>query len=181
MTTASPSPIGSGSGSSGSGSVLSTSGGATPPHVPSGGSGVGGVGVVTAFSSASTRASRSAIASVFISTCCSSAATRCSSCGSSVGLGIGVPVGGNPPAVACYPQGEPPAMSMMSMPHTHEVRYRELSYAQKRAIREQLEASFDWDDGKYAEGASDHSIAAEVGIPWSLIRYVRERDFGQLA
>jgi len=72
-------------------------------------------------------------------------------------------------------------MSMMSMPHTHEVRYRELSYAQKRAIREQLEASFDWDDGKYAEGASDHSIGAEVGVGWSLIRYVRERDYGQLA
>ena len=72
-------------------------------------------------------------------------------------------------------------MSMMSMPHTHEVRYRELSYAQKRAIREQLEASFGWDDGKYAEGASDHSIAAEVGVGWSLIRYVRERDYGHLA
>src|SRR6186713_1563266 len=99
-------------------------------------------------------------------------------------LGLGhdsVPVGGNPPVVACYPQGEPPAMSMMSIPHTHEVRYRELSYAQKRAIREQLEASFDWDDGRYIDGSSDHSIASDVGVPWSLIRYVRERDYGHLA
>ena len=72
-------------------------------------------------------------------------------------------------------------MSMMVMPFTHEVRYAELTYAQKRAIREQLEASFDWDDGKYAEGASDHSVAADVGVPWSLIRYVRERDYGHLA
>jgi hypothetical protein len=72
-------------------------------------------------------------------------------------------------------------MSMKTMPHTHEVRYRELSYAQKREIREQLEASFDWDDGKYAEGVSDHSIGAEVGVGWSLIRYVRERDYGHLA
>src|SRR6187455_3031966 len=172
MTASPPSP-GSGSGSSGSGSVLSM----MPPGGPIS---IGGV-VLPACSSTATLAFRSAIACVFCSTCCSSAATRCSSCGSSVGLGIGVPVGGNPPVVACYPQGEPPAMSMMTMPHTHEVRYRELSYAQKRAIREQLEASFDWDDGKYAEGASDHSIAAEVGIPWSLIRYVRERDYGHLA
>jgi len=72
-------------------------------------------------------------------------------------------------------------MSMMTMPHTHEVRYRELSYAQKRAIREQLEASFDWEDGRYIDGSSDHSIASEVGVPWSLIRYVRERDYGHLA
>src|SRR5678815_2685941 len=165
MTTASPSP-GSGSGS-GSGSIG---------------------GAVTSSSSAVTRAFSAAIAPSLTSTrsfrsaiSCSSAVTRCSSCGSSVGLGIGVPVGGNPPVVACYPQGEPPAMSMMSMPHTHEVRYRELSYAQKRAIREQLEASFDWDDGKYAEGVSDHSIGAEVGVGWSLIRYVRERDYGHLA
>lgn len=70
---------------------------------------------------------------------------------------------------------------MTSMPHTHEVRYRELSYAQKRAIRERLEASFDWDDGRYAEGVSDHLLGEELGIPWSLIRYVRERDYGPLA
>jgi hypothetical protein len=72
-------------------------------------------------------------------------------------------------------------MSMMSMPHTHEVRYRELSYAKKYWIRTRLESSFDWEDGRYIDGASDHSIAADVDVPWSLIRYVRERDYGTLA
>jgi hypothetical protein len=73
-------------------------------------------------------------------------------------------------------------MSMMSIPHTHEVRYRELSYAQKRAIREKLTESFDGHDGRYLDSdVSDHSIGQEVGVGWSLIRYVRERDYGHLA
>ena len=72
-------------------------------------------------------------------------------------------------------------MSMMSMPHTHEVRYRELSYAQKRAIRARLDESFDGHDCCYIDDSSDHSIASDVGVPWSLIRYVRERDYGHLA
>ena len=73
-------------------------------------------------------------------------------------------------------------MSMMSMPHTHEVRYRELSYAQKRAIREKLTENFDGHDGRYLDSdVSDHSIGQEVGVGWSLIRYVRERDYGPLA
>src|SRR6187401_3266741 len=173
MTTASPSP-GSGSGS-GSGSIGGSGSGRVLSMMPPGGS---GVGVVTAFSRASTRASRSAIAASVAPACCSSAATRCSSCGSSEGLVIGVPVGGIPPVVACYPQGEPPAMSMMSMPHTHEVRYRELSYAQKRAIREQLDWLYDWEHGRYIHDHSDHSIAHDLDIPWSLIVYVRVRDYG---
>ena len=72
-------------------------------------------------------------------------------------------------------------MSMMSMPHTHEVRYRELSYAQKRAIRARLDWLYDWEHGCYIHDHSDHSIGESLDIPWSLIRYVRERDYGQLA
>src|SRR5678816_1295186 len=165
MTTASPSP-GSGSGS-GSGSIG---------------------GAVTSSSSAVTRAFSAAIAPSLTSTrsfrsaiSCSSAVTRCSSCGSSEGLGIGVPVGENPPVVACYPQGEPPAMSMMTMPFTPEVRYAELTYEQKRAIRARLDWLYDWEHGRYIHGHSDHSIAHDLDIPWSLIRYVRERDYGHLA
>ena len=70
---------------------------------------------------------------------------------------------------------------MTSLPHTHEVRYRELSYAQKHAIRERLTETFSYQDGIYVEDASDRSIGQELGIPWSLIRYVRERDYGPLA
>jgi hypothetical protein len=73
-------------------------------------------------------------------------------------------------------------MSMMVMPFTHEVRYRELSYAQKRDIRARLTESFDCHDGRYLDSdVSDHSIGQEVGVGWSLIRYVRERDYGHLA
>ena len=68
------------------------------------------------------------------------------------------------------------------MPFTPEVRYAELTYEQKRAIREKLTESFDGHDGRYLDSdVSDHSIAADVGVGWSLIRYVRERDYGQLA
>jgi len=72
-------------------------------------------------------------------------------------------------------------MSMMSMPHTHEVRYRELSYAQKRAIREKLTETFSREDGIYVEDVTDRSIGRDLDIPWSLIEYVRERDYGPLA
>jgi len=74
-------------------------------------------------------------------------------------------------------------MSMLTiMPFTPEVRYAELSYAQKRAIREKLTESFDGHDGRYLDSdVSDHSIGQEVGVGWSLIRYVRERDYGHLA
>ena len=72
-------------------------------------------------------------------------------------------------------------MSLMSMPHTHEVRYRELSYAQKRAIREKLTETFSCEDGIYVEDVTDRSIGRDLDIPWSLIEYVRERDYGHLA
>jgi hypothetical protein len=72
-------------------------------------------------------------------------------------------------------------MSMMTMPFTHEVRYAELSYEQKRAIRAQLDAAYDHKHGRYVEGVSDHLIGEELGIPWSLIQYVRERDYGLFA
>ena len=72
-------------------------------------------------------------------------------------------------------------MSMMTMPFTPEVRYAELSYAQKRAIRARLTESFDCHDCHYIDDSSDHSIGQEVGVGWSLIRYVRERDYGHLA
>ncbi len=73
-------------------------------------------------------------------------------------------------------------MSMMVMPFTYAMRYAELTYEQKRAIREKLTESFDGHDGRYLDSdVSDHSIAQEVGVGWSLIRYVRERDFGTLA
>ena len=72
-------------------------------------------------------------------------------------------------------------MSMMVMPFTHEVRYAELTYEQKRAIREKLTESFDSEDGRYLDSdVSDHSIGQDVGVGWSLIRYVRERDYGHL-
>jgi hypothetical protein len=72
-------------------------------------------------------------------------------------------------------------MSMMTMPFTPEVRYAELSYEQKREIRARLDWLYDCKHGCYIHDHSDHSIAAEVGVPWSLIRYVRERDYGHLA
>ena len=72
-------------------------------------------------------------------------------------------------------------MSMMTMPFTPEVRYAELTYEQKRAIRARLDESFDGHDRRYIDDSTDHSIGQELDIPWSLIRYVRERDYGHLA
>jgi hypothetical protein len=72
-------------------------------------------------------------------------------------------------------------MTMMTMPFTPEVRYAELTYEQKRAIRARLTESFDCHYCCYIDDSSDRSIGQELGIGWSLIRYVRERDYGHLA
>jgi hypothetical protein len=72
-------------------------------------------------------------------------------------------------------------MSMMTMPFTPEVRYAELTYEQKRAIRARLDWLYDWEHGSYIHGHSDHSIAHDLDIPWSMIVYVRARDYGPLA
>ena len=69
-------------------------------------------------------------------------------------------------------------MQTVITPLTPDGRYRELTYDQKRSIRSQLDAMFDVTSGQYRPGASDHSISEALGIPWSIVRFVRERDYG---
>lgn len=71
-------------------------------------------------------------------------------------------------------------MTTIAPPLTLAERYRELTYAQKRAIREYLTKAYDTTAGCYRPGVSDHIIGVDLNIPWSLIRYVRERDFGMV-
>jgi hypothetical protein len=61
-----------------------------------------------------------------------------------------------------------------------ERRYKELTFDQKRAIRIELDGSFDEKDGVYLEGATDTSIGEKLDIPWAIIKHVRERDYGVL-
>jgi len=69
-------------------------------------------------------------------------------------------------------------MQTVVTPLTPDGRYRELTYEQKRSIRSQLDTMFDVTSGQYRPGSSDHSISDVLGIPWSIIRFVRERDYG---
>ena len=69
-------------------------------------------------------------------------------------------------------------MQTITVPMTPDGRYRELTYDQKRSIRSQLDAMFDVTSGQYRPGASDHRVGDALGIPWSIIRFVRERDYG---
>jgi len=69
-------------------------------------------------------------------------------------------------------------MQTVVTPLTPDGRYRELTYEQKRSIRARLDALFDADAGQYRDGASDHRVGEALGIPWSIVRFVRERDYG---
>ena len=65
-------------------------------------------------------------------------------------------------------------------PLTPEGRYRELTYEQKRSIRTRLDATFDDKTGSFLDGMSDKAIGDELRIAWSIVRYVRERDYGMI-
>lgn len=82
-----------------------------------------------------------------------------------------------PPIMPTKPEAAPVA-APEPIPFTPEVRYRELTFAQKREIRNKLDASFDDKVGAYLDGVSDQSIGADLDIPWGIIKFVRERDYG---
>lgn len=114
-------------------------------------------------------------------------AARCPACqtvGKAVFLGRPDLLGSTavePPAMKT-PEPVPDAIvpAPVVTPLTPEGRYRELTYDQKRSIRTRLDASFDDKTGQFLDGMSDKSIGDELRIAWSIVRYVRERDYGMI-
>lgn len=67
-----------------------------------------------------------------------------------------------------------------STPKENDVTMKDLTPAQKTALRNELGGTFDEGAGRYLEGNSDHLVSEKTGVPRAVVVEFREAFFGPL-